>query len=101
MPTYIEILRWIAVLPCAIIAAILALVPLHIFLYLIFTKFFEVYPEMPERVLGPAVLSGVFIWVGSKVSPAYKVETAVILFGVWMFLIGGFVFLALTGNGFG
>ena len=100
MPTYIQILRWIAVLPCAIIAALLSLVPLHLLLYLIFTRFVEVYPEMPERILAPAVLSGVFIWVGAKVSPDYKLETAVILFGVWMFLVGGFVFLTFTGNEF-
>lgn len=98
MPAYIQIIRWIAVLPCAIVAALLSLLPLHILLYLIFIRFVEVYPKMPERILTPAILSGVFIWVGSKVSPSYKLETAVALFGTWMFLIGGFVFLAFTGN---
>lgn len=100
MPAYIQILRWIAVLPCAIIAAVLSLVPLHLVLYLIFTKFVEVYPEMPERILAPAFLSGVFIYVGARISPAYKVETAVVLFGIWMFLVGGFVFLTFSGSEF-
>jgi hypothetical protein len=100
MPAYIQILRWIAVLPGAIIAAVLSLFPLHILLYLVFTRFVEVYPEMPERILAPAILSGVFIWVGSKISPAYKLETAVVLFGIWMFLVGGFVFLTFFGSEF-
>ena len=100
MPAYIQILRWIAVLPCAVIAAVLSLVPLHLLLYLIFTRFVEVYPEMPERILAPAILSGVFIYVGARISPAYKLETAVVLFGIWMFLVGGFVFLTFSGNEF-
>lgn len=99
MPIHIQILRWIAVLPGAIVAAVLSLIPLHLFLYIIFTRFVEVYPEMPEQILAPAVLSGVFIWVGSKISPAYKLETAIALLGIWMFLVGGFVFLTLGGSG--
>ena len=55
---------------------------------------------MPERILAPAVLSGVFILIGSKISPAYKLETAVVLFGIWMFLVGGFVFLTFFGGEF-
>ncbi len=100
MPAYLQILRWIAVLPCAIIAAFLSLVPLHLFLYLIFTRFVEVYPEMPELILAPAFLSGFFIYVGSKISPAYKLETAVVLFGICMFLVGGVVFLTFNGSEF-
>ena len=89
-----NLLRWIAVLPGSILAALIALVPLHIVLYLIFQKFFEVYPEAPERILGPAVISGVFVFSGFKIAPSYKFETAVVLFGLWMFLLGGLVFTA-------
>ncbi|CAN5335726.1 hypothetical protein BH20ACI1_BH20ACI1_03540 [soil metagenome] len=100
MQTHIQILRWIAVLPGAIIAVILSLIPLHLILYIIFTKFVEVYPETPERILAPALISGVFIWVGSQISPTYKFETAIVLFGIWMFLVGGFVFLTFSGGQF-
>lgn len=102
MPTYLKILRWIAVLPGSIVVGLLALFPLHWTLYLVLTNFVEVYPELPERVLAPAVLSGVFVWIGSRIAPTYKFETAILLFGIWMFLIGGVVFLTLgEGDWFG
>jgi len=94
----LQVLRWIAVLPGAIICAVLSLLPLHWILYFVLTRFVEVYPELPERVLGPAVLSGVFVWVGSRISPAYKFETSAVLFGLWMFLIGGVVFVTWSGG---
>lgn len=95
---YLQVLRWIAVLPSAILVALLSLFPLRWILYIVQTKFVEVYPEWPERILGPAILSGVFVWIGSHISPAYKFETAAVLFGIWMFVIGGFVFLTLGGG---
>ena len=98
MPMLLQVLRWIAVLPGAIICAVLSLLPLHWILYFVLTRFVEVYPELPERVLGPAVLSGVFVWVGSRISPAYKFETSAVLFGLWMFLIGGVVFVTWSGG---
>jgi len=102
MPMLIQVLRWIAVLPGSLLIALLALFPLHWILYIVLTKFVEVYPEMPERILAPAVLSGIFVWVGSRISPAYKFETSVVLFGIWMFLIGGVVFLTIgDGDWFG
>ena len=76
---------------------LLSLFPMHWILYLVLTGFLEVYPEMPERILGPAVLSGVFVWAGSWISPKYKFETAAVLFGMWMFLVGGVVFLTWSG----
>ena len=98
MPMYLKVLRWIAVLPGSILIAALSLFPLHWILYIVLTKFVEVYPELPERILGPPILSGVFVWIGSRISPAYKFETAIVLFGIWMFFIGGVVFLTL-GDG--
>ena len=47
-------------------------------------------------------MSGVFVWAGSWIAPQYKFETSVVLFGIWMFIIGGFVFLTLgEGDWFG
>ncbi|MGB7207413.1 MAG: hypothetical protein WBD27_02020 [Pyrinomonadaceae bacterium] len=102
MPLYLQVLRWIAVLPGSLLIAALSLFPVHWILYLVITRFVEVYPEMPERILGPAIVSAVFVWVGSRISPAYKFETSIVLFGIWMFLIGGGVFLTLgDGDWFG
>jgi hypothetical protein len=93
-------LRWLAVLPGALLAGILAGFPLHWILYSTLrneTIFIDPYPELPERLLIPFVFSIVFIWTGFKIAPEHKVKTSVILFGLLMFLIGGFVFLALSG----
>ena len=89
----VTILRWLAVLPGSLLLAMLCLFPLHWILYLVLTRFVEVYPEMPERILVPGVFSAVFVWAGSRIAPTYKLETSTILFGIWMFLIGGAVFL--------
>jgi len=91
-------LRWLAVLPGALLAGVLAGFPLHWVLYGTLSNFIEPYPELPERLLWPFVVNGVFIWVASRIAPQYKVVTSVILFGLCMFLIGGFVFLTLSGH---
>ena len=91
-------LRWLAVLPGALLAGILATFPLHWVLYQTLSNFVEPYPPLPERVLTPLVIGAVFIWAGSRIAPEYRIETAVGLFGFWMFLLGGFVFLTLSGG---
>jgi hypothetical protein len=52
---------------------------------------------LPERILTPLVIAGVFVWAGSRIAPEFKIETSIVLFGVWLFLVGGFVFLTLYG----
>jgi hypothetical protein len=91
-------LRWLAVLPGAVLAGAFALFPLHWVLYNTLSNFIEPYPQLPERLLTPAVVSGVFVWAGSEIAPEYKTEAAALLFGVWMFAIGGFTFLTLSGG---
>lgn len=91
-------LRWIAILPGALLAAILATVVLHLILYITLTKFVTPYPELPERILTPFVISAIFIWAGNEIAPNYKNTTAIILFGLWLFLAGGFIFLTLTDS---
>jgi len=90
-------LRWCAVLPGALLAGTLATLPLHWVLYSTLGNFAEPYPELPERLLSPFVVSTVFIWAGSRIAPARRIVTSTVLFGAWMFLIGGFVFLTLSG----
>jgi hypothetical protein len=95
-------LRWLAVLPGALIGGILASFPLHWILYSTLrneTIFIDPYPELPERILFPFVMATVFVWAGSRIAPEHKFKTSIVLFGIWLFLTGGFVFLTLSGSG--
>lgn len=91
-------MRWLAVLPGAALASLLALVPLHLILYHTLSNFIDPYPELPERLLTPFATCLAFIWSGARIAPGFKVETAVVLFGLVMICLGGFVFLALFGE---
>jgi hypothetical protein len=95
----LNVMRWLAVLPGAIVCAFLALFPLHLVLYQTLTGsgIVEPYPEAPERLLGPLVSALAFVWGGSRIAPLRKVETAVVLFGVLLLLIGASVALGLIG----
>ena len=62
-------LRWIAVLPGAAFAGLLALFPLHWALYTTLSKVIEPYPALPERLLIPLVFGAVFIRAGSGIAP--------------------------------
>jgi len=93
-------LRWLAVLPGAILAGILVLFPLHWALYLLLINFVRPYPDLPERILTPLVIGPMFIWAGSRIAPQYRVETAVGLFGLWMALLVGVVYLTVSDGTF-
>jgi hypothetical protein len=90
--------RWLAVLPGALVTGMIVGFPLHWVLYSTLTSIVKPYPELPERILFPFVVAAVFVWVGSCIAPAHKFKTAIALFGVWLFVLGGFVFLTLTGS---
>lgn len=94
-------LRWIAVLPAALLAMALSAFPLHFVLYQTLSGWIEPYPEMPERVLLPLVAAAVFVWAGARVAPHHKTETAVALFGLWLLILGAAVGFVLTGGNFG
>ena len=94
-------LRWIAVLPAALLGMILSAFPLHFILYQTLSGWIEPYPETPERVLLPLVAAAVFVWVGARVAPHHKTETAVALFGLWLLFLGVAVGILLTGGNFG
>ena len=90
--------RWIMVLPGACLAGILATFSLHWILYSTLSSFIDPYPELPERLLSPLASVGTFVWSGSRIAPEYKFETSLALFGLMLFMIGGFVFLTLSGS---
>jgi len=96
-------LRWLGVITGALLAGIAASFPLHWILYSALrneTIFVDPYPELPERILFPYMMAISFVWAGSYTAPEHRFKTAVVLFGVWLFLLGGAVFLTLTGSEF-
>jgi hypothetical protein len=80
-------LRWLAVFPGASLAGILSRYPLHWVLYSTLSPFLKPYPPLPERLLASFVDSGVFVWVGAAIAPAYKSRAAAVLFAVQIVLI--------------
>lgn len=99
---YIYWLRWLVVLPGALLGGILTSFPLHWILYSTLrneTIFIDPYPELPERILLPLVAAFVFVWAGSRIAPEHKLKTSIVLFGIWLFLSGGVVFLTLYDSG--
>lgn len=93
----IDWLRWLAVIPGGLVAAVLMSFPLHLVLYSSLFYIVKPYPEAPERILMSFVMAISFIVVGAYIAPKYKWETVVALFGVLIFVLGGFVYLALAG----
>src|SRR5437764_2010121 len=94
--------RWIAVLPGALFAGLVASFPLHWVLYSTFSNFIEPYPQLPERVLFPFIMAFVFIWAGSRIAPEKKTRTSLVLLSLWVLLAGYFfslLFQVLIGWG--
>jgi len=94
-------LRWLAVLPGGLLGGLLLLFPLRLVLVNTLRGFVEPYPEMPERLLTPFVVAAGFVWLGARIAPERKTETAVALFGVWLFVVGASVALALANANVG
>ncbi len=93
-------LRWLAVLPGALLAGVLSSFPLHWVLYRSLNN--ETISvgnnfETIERFLFPFVFNVVYVWAGARIAPEHNVKTAVALFGSGLFLIGGFFFLTTSG----
>ncbi|MFA5049348.1 MAG: hypothetical protein WC516_10055 [Patescibacteria group bacterium] len=88
-------LRWLAVLPGALLAGLLATFPLHWILYLVFAHDGTIlgFIELPDGVnksieymLYPFVVAFTFILVGYKIAPKYKFRTTIVLFGIYTLL---------------
>lgn len=88
MNKLIIIIRWIILIPLAILSGITILFPLHWILIYTFNNFVTPYPELPERLLSPFVFSLTFVLSGSFIAPKYKFYTSVFLFSISMILSG-------------
>ena len=92
--------RWAAVLPGSILAGLLMTLPMHWILYTTLSQYFDPVPEFPERAISPLVIGATVVWAGARIAPTRPMETAVVLFGLWTLLLGGFAALTLSGAGF-
>lgn len=101
-----NLLRWIAVLPGALLAGILATFPLHWILQLksmdgTFLGFIELPPEAfvsIEYALYPLVIALVFIVVGASIAPSFKFRVACALAVLYvLFALGALIFAVNIG----
>ena len=89
-------LRWLAVLPGALIAGFLATFPLHWLLYFTLAKgetISGVNIRPIEYAIYPFVIAIVFILVGAEIAPMYKFRTAIILAILYIISVIGVFFL--------
>ncbi len=80
-------LRWIALFPSAVIAALLVSFPLHWVLYFTLTNGqlisgLDIKPI--EYLFYPFIIAITFIFTGYKIAPKYKFKTAIVLFGIYI-----------------
>ncbi|MGK2849100.1 MAG: hypothetical protein ACSLEX_03480 [Minisyncoccota bacterium] len=99
-------LRWIAVLPGALIFGILATFPLHWLIYLAFAHdgatvfgIVELNDDdwrYIEYYLYPFVIAVTFIYAGYRIAPKHKLKTAVALFVIYftVWLIASYISLS-------
>ena len=87
-----NIIRWVMVIPGAIISSCLINFPLHWLLYLKFAKngTFLGFIEVPlradisiEHIIYPFIMAITFILAGREIAPKYKFKTAIILFLIY------------------
>jgi hypothetical protein len=82
-------LRWIFLLPLAILFAILMDFPLHYILYSVLSggenPFITPYPESPELILAPFFRAFVFVLTGTFIAPNNNVIVGKIFSFIWVF----------------
>lgn len=99
----LEIGRWVAVIPGAILCGFLILFPLHWVLYFTLVKGSIV--EMPlenmapiERFLSPILSSIIFVYAGAKIAPKKQFLVSIILFTLSILFRIGAVFFVTTSS---
>ena len=99
-----NLIRWVAVLPGALIAGFLSTFPLHWILYLAFAHNGTLlgFIELPdganisiEQAVYPFVIAITFVLVGAKIAPSHKFKTAITLVCLWIAsFVGIFLFMS-------
>lgn len=93
-------IRWVFILPGALVAGLLSTFLLHFILFQTLKTFVESYPELIERILTPFVIALTFVWTGCKIAPLNKFKVGVILSLLWFFTSLLFIYLTVTNNSF-
>jgi len=92
-------LRWITVLPGALIFSLLVLFPLHWILYFTLVDggaISGVNIGPIEYALSPFVSAIVFILAGFKIAPKYKFQASIVLTVLWIAIFIGFFFMSIS-----
>jgi hypothetical protein len=90
-------LRWAAVLPVAIIAALIASVLVRTILYYTVFLFLSPKTTIMESVLAPVLNAAGFIFFGSIIAPEQNKKTLLILFFLFLVLLGTVALFAFSG----
>ncbi len=94
-----NILRWIAVLPGALVAGFLATFPLHLVLYFSLAHgetISGVNINPIEHLLYPSIIAITFVLTGFYIAPKYKFRTSLVLTILYIaFFIGIFIFASV------
>lgn len=91
-------LRWVFILPLAILLAFLMDFPLHFILYSVLSggesPFITPYPESPELILAPFFRAFVFVLAGTFIAPNNNIIVGKIFSFIWVFFatIGVYIF---------
>lgn len=98
-------LRWVLVLPGAVLAGLLVTIPLHLVINYVFGhqgNFLD-FMDFPlglntaiENLLYSFIIAITFISVGYKIAPKYKVKTASVLFVVYIIAWSVVGYIALS-----
>ncbi len=97
---FIYWLRWIFILPGALVTSILSTFLLHLILVQTLRHFIEPYPEFPERILTPFVITLTFIWGGCEIAPSNKIKVGFILAILWLIISIFLIYLTKTNKPF-
>lgn len=95
-------LRWIFLVPLAILFAILMDFPLHYILYSVLSggenPFITPYPESPELILAPFFRAFVFVLTGAFIAPNNNVIVGKIFSFIWVFsaTVGVYIMYYIT-----
>ena len=100
------IFRWIAVIPCALLAGIITLFPIHWLLYLKSVSggsflIVEVTPENLKSIelfITPFIIAICFVYFGSQVAPTHKFNTSIALAILFFVLVVGFLIYAVSAG---
>ena len=98
MTTHVQVLRWICVIPGAMVCGLLVAFPIHWLVLVPSDSCITIPPETLERflqaILGPLAV----VWGGAKIAPYYRFRTGIVLtviFVIW--LIVALIFAASRG----